>query len=128
MSACAHSCMLDVENPLFEECSLCQAVRRIREYCPDCGGKKWNNAVRYDDEGYAHKYRAPCGTCDASGMIRLEVPKLLQSSDSISKEDIHARAILWYALRIIKKVQMFERSLFDGFAAYFRQPQYVDIA
>ena len=77
MNNCEHNWIVDVESPLFEECNRCQAVRRIREYCPDCGGRKWNNAVRYDDEGYAHKYRAPCGTCDASGMVPLDQPKLL---------------------------------------------------
>lgn len=74
---CSHDWQPDQSSGLFEDCRRCGASRRVREYCSACGGKRWTDGTYIDDGGYKHTYRAPCGACDASGLVAVNPPKLL---------------------------------------------------
>jgi ribosomal protein S27AE len=75
---CAHDWHPDPTNAQFEECPRCGAVRQVQGMCPTCGGRRWT-AEMHDDPlgGKKPKYRAPCGTCGATGLVPLDPPRLL---------------------------------------------------
>jgi hypothetical protein len=75
---CIHQWRADTSAHQFEECALCGSLRQVKGMCPTCGGRRWT-AEMHDDPlgGKKPKYRAPCGTCQASGWVQLDPPRLL---------------------------------------------------
>ncbi len=76
---CMHEWQPDPDNIMYSDCRLCGAILKTHDYCPVCGGRKWVEAGFHDDPlgGVKPIYRAPCGHCEASGLVPLDPPRII---------------------------------------------------